>query len=94
MREHAGSARNLHLGITRNAQQDTKTQCFLLVYSYSAAKVVGDKLGRFSSSFAEKTVEKELRNRSPLAVELESIDNLSSCREKVKPETGNLSTFF
>ena len=53
-----------------------------------------EKFGGFTISFAEITVENELGNHSPLAAEPDSTDNLSPCREKVKPETGNLSTFF
>jgi len=53
-----------------------------------------EKFGGFTISFAEITVENELGNRSPLATEPESADNLSPCREKVKSQSGNLSTFF
>ena len=63
MRDDEGPAKNLPLKRQRNAQQDTKTQWSLLVYFDSAAKVVREKLGRFSSSFAEITNEKELGKR-------------------------------
>ena len=53
-----------------------------------------EKIGGFTISFAEITVENELGNHSPLAAEPDSTDNLSPYREKVKPEFGNLSTFF
>ena len=53
-----------------------------------------EKFGGFTISFAEITVKNELGNHSPLAAEPESADNLSPILRKVKPEFGNLSTFF
>ena len=93
MRVYISSAKNLFLKRQRNAQQDTKTLRSLAGISNLIAKIQ-IKLGGFTDVFAEITDENELECRSPLATEPESTDNLSPCREKVKPETGNLSTFF
>ena len=55
MREIEGPAKNLLLERQGNAQQDTKTQCFLAGISILGAKGLLFKLGRFTISFAEIT---------------------------------------
>ena len=94
MRTSVGPTKNLLSKRQRDAQQDTETLWSLAGLFRFESKKQFLKLGRFTDVFAEITDENELECRSPLATEPESTDNLSPCREKVKPETGNLSTFF
>ena len=64
MREIEGPAKNLLLERQGNAQQDTKTQCFLAGISILGAKGLLFKLGRFTISFAEITDVMSLKSDS------------------------------
>lgn len=94
IRTSVGPTKNLLSKRQRDAQQDTVTLWSLAGLFRFESKKQFLKLGRFTDVFAEITDENELECRSPLATEPESTDNLAPCREKVKPETGNLPTFF
>ena len=93
MRPSVGPARTCPEKRQRNAQQDTKTQRSLAGIFRFRAKEAG-KLAGLQMILCWNNHWNELGIRSPLGAEPESTDNLSPCREKVKPETGNLSTFF
>ena len=94
IRTSVGPTKNLLSKRQRDAQQDTETLWSLAgLFRFWEQKAVFETWSVYRC-FCWNNHWNELRCRSPLAAEPESTDNLSPCDDKVKPETGNLSTFF
>ena len=83
MRAREGPTKNLFLRRQRNAQQDTKAECLLLVYFVLRNKSAIYKLGRFSRAFAEINVEMSLK-LVPNGMESASKINLHPGDRKIK----------